>query len=240
METPILDRTESSNMNSPIKVLMTTWFPDGEDGQLRLETADKALTSWVENLKYEGKFQLHIADDGSDPNRLMSLRDRKLRWEPPVIFSHQQRHGVGASLNAGVFQAREEDALLLYLVDDWELLQPLDLTPWAKLLMEDESIGMVRLGPPHPWLTGQIIHHPDCDWYIKLDRHHFVYGHRPALYHRRFFDAYGLFKEGVSAYECERLYNENFCQQSGPDIVLALSHPWRHIESVELAGVMPG
>jgi len=46
-------------------------------------------------------------------------------------------------------------------------------------------------------------------------------------------------REDINAYECERLYNERFCQAGGPDIALALPHPWRHIESVELAGVTP-
>jgi len=227
-------------MNPPIKVVMTTWFPPGAE-QKRIRAAQTAYRSWVNNLSYEGELSLHIADDGSDENLLGRIEaGSPLLWTNNTTYSRQERRGVGASLNAGILQAVGEEALVLYLVDDWELLQPLDLTPWAKLLMTEESIGMVRLGLPHPDLTGKIIHHPDCDWYMKLDRHHFVYAHRPSLYHQRFFDAYGLFAEGVNAYECERLYNEKFCNQSGPDIVLALPHPWRHIESVELAGVVPG
>ena len=187
---------------------------------------------------------MRYEDEGWEINLLEHIQRRYAAAEktflPAYIYTQQKRHGVGASLNAGIREIREDDSLLLYLVDDWELLQPFDLTPWAKLLIEEDSIGAVRLGPPHPWLTGEIIHHPTCDWYMKLDRHHFAFAHRPALYHKRFFDAYGPFTEDVNAYECEQLYNDHFCKTGGPDIVLALPHPWKHIESVELAGVVPG
>ena len=223
----------------PIKIISTTWLPPG-DGELRWKALRDAAWSWYLHLRYDGPLSLHIADDGTTGELLGRLSLQYAGFEDNFSFSRQERCGVGASLNAGIHQVLKEEALLLYLVDDWELLRGLDLTPWAKLLEDNTSIGMVRFGPPHPDLTGQIIHHPACDWYMRLDRHHFAFSHRPALYHQRFFDAYGLFDENVNAYECERLYNERFCQATGPDIVLALPHPWRHIESVELAGITPG
>ena len=85
-------------------------------------------------------------------------------------------------------------------------------------------------------------------WGLRLDPHHFAFGHRPALYHKRFFDAYGYFEEGVSALECERLYAEHFCRerpdlfaidQPCPDIVYALSYPWVHLGEAEVGDVEP-
>jgi len=222
-----------------IKIVSTTWLPEGAEGEVRLKGLSEVVESWDHYLQYEGDISLHISDDGSTGYLADELRNVASMIPFRTSLSRQERHGVGASLNAGIRQVLQEDSLMLYLVDDWELLNAFDLTPWAKLLEEDESIGMVRLGLPHPWLTGQIIHHPACDWYMRLDRHHFAFAHRPALYHKRFFDAYGMFDEDINAYECERLYNERFCQAGGPDIALALPHPWRHIESVELAGVIP-
>ena len=99
-------------------------------------------------------------------------------------------------------------------------------------------IGMVRLGPPHPWLTGEIVH-TTIGWFIHLDRHHYAFGMRPALYWPNFLEAYGRFEEGVSAMECERLYAEKFCNTEGPDIAYALPYPWEHVGRVEVGDVVP-
>lgn len=136
-----------------------------------------------------------------------------------------------------------EGGIVGMFVDDWRLDADFDLTPWVDILLDDDPrnggpVGMVRLGPPHPWLTGTIQTFPS-GWGMRLDRHHYAFGHRPALYHPRMRDAYGPFAEDVSAFECERLYTERWCATPGPDIVLALPSPWHHVESVELAGVEP-
>jgi hypothetical protein len=60
-----------------------------------------------------------------------------------------------------------------------------------------------------------------------MNRHNLVAGIRACLYHKRFFDAYGWFEEGISAWESERLYNDHFCQTEGPESVLALPLPWK-------------
>ena len=57
--------------------------------------------------------------------------------------------------------------------------------------------------------------------------------------HKRFIDRYGPFPENCSALDCEYLYNDRFCNNQGPDIVLALPHPWYHIYGVDLSGVVP-
>lgn len=238
-------------MMPPIIVIATTYFPPGSDGALRREAAVEAMDSWALFLAPVDAWSPHMADDGSYWTNAVQTVGR-----PHMMLgfpdTRQERHGVGASLNAAIAAHPEAD-LFAYFVDDWKLTAPFDLTPWAQLLRENDDVGMVRFGPPHPDLTGRVRHFPGLtqDWALQLDRHHFAYAHRPALYHRRFFEAYGPFAEDVNAYECERLYNEKFCSAvgshykeafagaTGPDIVLALPHPWQHIESVELAGVEP-
>jgi hypothetical protein len=70
--------------------------------------------------------------------------------------------------------------------------------------------------------------------------HHFACGVRPALYHQRFTDAYGWFEERVNVFDCEMSMNQRFCNGTGPDIVLALPHPWEHIGHVEVNAALPG
>lgn len=236
----------------PIGVILTTYIPNGIAGDLRVQAILKTVKSWEDNLQYEGIFRLHHASDQIlSTNYLMSnfFEFPFLRWYGQIIStSWQDRHGVGASLNAGFKTIWDvtPDALILYAVDDWMLTEPFDLTPWARLLLEREDVGMVRLGPPHPDLTGKIEMFTSewQGWGLRLDRHHYAFGHRPALYHRRMIDDYGWFAEDCSALECERLYNEQFCSKASAgrrysDIVLALQHPWKHLDSVELADLDP-
>ncbi|MDZ4246457.1 MAG: hypothetical protein U1D67_04975, partial [Dehalococcoidia bacterium] len=195
-----------------INIVVTTYYPDSELGRMRKAAAQNVMKSW-DALVYEGHLQLIMEDDSV-------------------------RKGVGASLNRGFKRAFQTSPLAMYMVDDWMLNEYYDLDPWVKLIEEHEDIGMIRLGPPHPGLTGKIVH-DDNRWYMRLDRHDYVYGMRPALYHKRFFDAYGWFKEGVSAVECEQDYNVRFCDSRGPDIIYALPTPWEHIRTLDLGELQP-
>lgn len=224
----------------PITIITTTWAPKGEVGDRRGATARICITSWFLYLRYEGQVRLHVADDGSD-NEEFYGPEAFLPYRLPqneVSFSRQMRQGVGASLNAGIGAAMKNSPLLAYIVDDWRLMAPLDLTPWARLLLEEEYLGAIRLGPPHPDLTG-IIRHFHGTWAMVLDRHHFAFSHRPTLFHERFFQAYGLQEEGINAMECEQRYNEMFVGTPGPEIAYAISYPWDHIGQDELGDIRP-
>lgn len=232
----------------PITIVMTTYFPPGEIGARRAEAASITARSWAEHLKYDGELFLHIADDGSDRDHWMT--DLPLVRLNLLAGSRQERHGVGASLNAGFRAAfaASDDGLVLYAVDDWTLTADLDLTLWVEL-MQAWSISYLRLGPPHPDLTGKVTHWDAGGelipgiWWLELDRHHFAFAHRPALYHRSLIEWYGWFAEDVNAYECERLYSVAI--NTGPAYAvlgLALHHPWKPIAEepeLELAGIDP-
>lgn len=219
-----------------VTIVMTTWITD----ELRLRIVKETLHSWVDSLFYRGKLRLHVADDGStiewNPEEI---------WPYEISYSSQERKGVGASLNAGFKKAFEVSPLVLYAVDDWRLLEPFDITPWCVVLLNKEDVGIVRLGPPHPFLRGEIetLTTEWQGWGLRLDRYGLVVGHRPEIFHKRMIDAYGWFDEGVNAQECERLYTVRYANQPGPDIVLALPHPWfhYHLDVVpSLSGITPG
>lgn len=229
-------------MRPPVTIVMTTWAPEGNVGELRVISAKESLASWTQHLLYDGEIHLHIADDGSThdgyPQDFRPFFNTRF-GEP--TFSRQERRGVGASLNAGLRQAFERSPLAAYFVDDWALSYDVDLTPWIDLLLKDESIGMVRLGPPHPDLTGVVRHLPKIggEWGLLLDRHHYAFGHRPAIYHQRFFEFYGYFAEGVNAFVCEQDFAQSFCKISGPEIMYALPYPWKHVGRAEVGDVIP-
>lgn len=223
-----------------IVIVMSVYFPASADGIRRVAAAHDTLVSWDKYLEYEGNLRLHIADDDSELGKF----DPSLFWfrqrPDSITYSTQKRHGVGASLNAGFRAAYEYSPLVFYAVDDWSLTQPFNLTPWATLLLQREDIGMVRLGPPHPNLTGRIEHLAELGWGLKLDDYSYAYAQRPALYHRRFTDAYGWFPEDMSALECERIYAERVVSNpNAPKVMLALPHPWDHIYTVSMSDWSP-
>lgn len=225
-----------------ISIVATTYYPADASGDARLAIAEDTFASWSEHLRYDGEIGLHVADDGTDDERfamLSKIANRVTRaagWS--LIASRQQRHGVGASLNEGFAMAQLSGSLVLYAVDDWPLSARFDLTPWARMLVEQEDIGCIRLGPPHPWLTGRV-ECPPYGWILRLARHHYVDSMRPSLFHQRFWQAYGPYAEDTSAFEAERLHNLHFCATPGPDIVLALPTPFDHVNGPELGDVMP-
>jgi len=222
---------------SNIGIVVTSYAPQGEVGESRIQAYRESLETWKKNLVYDGNFFIVLEDDGSPDENFQKFIEISLAYDA-VLSKQAHRQGVGASLNRGFQAAFKNTSQALYLVDDWALDARFDITPWVELLERDDSLGMIRFGPPHPWLSGVIEHH-DGLWITRLERHHYAYGMRPAIYHKRFFDVYGEFPEKCSAMECERIFNEFFCQSSGPDIALALPHPWRIVENAELGYLNP-
>lgn len=206
----------------PVTIVMTTWFTDAQRVKVALET----LSSWDKYLIYAGKIHLHIADDGSTVGWTPDAV-----WKGMITYSRQERQGVGASLNAGFKEAFETSPVVLYMVDDWQLTQPFDITPWVRLLVEREDVGIVRLGPPHPHLKGTIMPLTEewQGWGLVLDRYGLAVGHRPELFHRRWIEYYGWHDENINAQECERLASVRYADMpDGPTIVYALPHPFFH------------
>ena len=230
----------------PITITITTYASDDLQGVQRTKAARQAWRSWATYLRYDGELRVHVADDGSERRGYNEAWWRKVQVSCPLgslTYSRQDRGGVGASLNAGWRQAIADGALALYPVDDWQLLGPLDLTPWAELILDHpEGPAGVRLGPPHPGMTGTV-EHWENRWFLRPDRHHFVFAQRPALFDPvRMTLAYGWHDEGINALECERLYNERYCgimPGAAPDVVLALLHPWDHIYTTSLSDADP-
>ncbi len=252
-------------MMPDITIVMTTYFPAGGDGDLRMETAKYTLETWAEKLLYDGDLNLVISDDGSPDGREQGLVDfatRELNWSK-VESTRQERRGVGASLNQGFEVATKRGDLVLYAVDDWSLEMELDLDPWAEVLEQDEAVGCFRLGESSPNLTwgypshwvvnyGSRTGHVFGIWFdpwasiesssVPLPEGkgpHYAWCQRPALYHPRFFEAYGKFDEMCTAVQLDWRYNNRVARTEGPKIFLALLNPWKHVGSVQLSQVQP-
>lgn len=228
-------------MNEGISIVATTYCPPGESGELRATAAIQAMDSWDRCCVSAGPVDLILADDGSDPKHWDRLCEWTKLWTRGAVHHTQGRGGVGASLNRGFGMAFEHGSdIALYAVDDWALTQPFDLDPWIRLLRERSDVGVCRLGPPHPGnvLTAEPFTGDWQGWAARLAIRGIVASHRPALWHRRMIEHYGWFDAWVNALECEAAFDARLTS-AGPAVVLALPHPWRHIDSIELADADP-
>lgn len=220
----------------PITIVVTVYRPeDQEVCDMRYEAMRRTIESWQAYLKYDGHICMHFADDSLEEKGWIYTE----RFNYGSTYSQQSRKGVGASLNVGFRQAFKLSPIVLYAVEDWSLVYDFDLTPWVQLLLEREDIGMVRLGVPHPNLTGRIEHLGELGWGLLFDDYSFTYGQRPALYHQRFYDHYGAFPENCSAIDCERRYAKRVTTMEGPKVMLALPHPWKHIDTISMSDWTP-
>jgi hypothetical protein len=208
-----------------INLVTTVYFPPDERGAIREEGFRQSLQSWYTNLMYEGNINLIVINDGPalEPYR---------EWDRGQLCLGHERNGMGGSLNVGFKTVFEHSPLVLNVLDDLLLMKSFDLTPWAQLLLEDEHFGAIRLMAPHPDTSGRITPlwktpTEEYGWGIIFDRHNLAAGLLPTLYHKRFFDAYGWFEENISAWDCEKLFNDKFCQLEGPEIVMPLPPFWK-------------
>lgn len=229
-----------------ITIVATTWLPPGKEDR-RLKDFTLAMATWWAHLKYDGVINLHVADDGTLPEwyeKLQQVVETVWRGKGSITHSQQDRHGVGASLNAGLAEAFKTSPYVLYAVDDWQLLELLDLNPWIAFMEDNEyNANMVRFFP-HPDLTGTFKHIPPYGWAVNLDRHHYVFATRPCLWHQRFFEPHlrglGWFKEDASAIEVEQDFNYRYIRQmSRHEIWLALPEVWRHMDAFSLSDLVP-
>ncbi len=184
----------------------------------RKELALREIASIKEYLDYPN-LSWHIADDGSGYDYVAALCQE---IGPDYVVSHTDTHGkgVGANMNTGMDAVLQRADLWLHLEDDWILRSPMDLKPCVQALVEHEDIGMIRLGRLTAGIEGETFPMADRMWWrMKKGSDTYVFTGNAALRHRRFFDAYGSYKEGLTPGSTELTMCDRFTKKPGPDIV---------------------
>lgn len=207
-------------MAEPITIILQTWQ--------RTDCAVRTIRAARRNLIYP-ELRWYVADDGSRPEHLDIVLSELST--PDLIGWHSVRRGYGANMNVAMDAVEQVSALFFALEDDWELRQPLDLYPYAALLMETHEVGMVRLGVLNLDVRGRTWAHGG-HVYWKLDHEPHLEGTpvftgHPSLRHRRYRDVYGSYPEGLTPGETELAYAYQFRMgpQDGPGIVWPADYP---------------
>lgn len=196
-----------------------------------------------EFFRYEGPLVYLVSDDSSPDLAAQTHQAVELRAVSYFVGPH---NGLGANLNYLHRLARDAGWFLTFQMDDdYWLNAPLDLTPHAKKLIDDPTVGVIRL----MGIAGHhyVAHLRQGYWHIRWDSPElYIASNRPHLAHSRFYVAYGLYPEGLRLGHTE----EAFCHQcrdiyrdvGGPDVVIPLDVPtesaWMHVgDSWQLKGL---
>jgi hypothetical protein len=215
-------------VTEPITIILQTFK--------RTDVALRTIVAARQYLHYPDLYW-YVADDGSPKEHVEAV----LEAAGYLAGYHSERRGYGANANAAWDAADKIGALVLFLEDDWELTAPLDLYPYAVLLMEREDIGMARLGYLNPGIRGECVAHNGA-LYWKLDREpaehwQLAFTGHPSLRHRRYRQAYGDYPTGLGPGDTELAYAYQYRVGSGPAIVWPAAYPpnglFSHIGTVK-------
>jgi len=217
----------------PVYIILTTYK--------RTEVALKTIRGIKNNLQWSNIGWI-VTDDGSPPEHMEAIK-KEIGGSYTLHIYDSAGKGVGHGMNWAINKIKELGAKLFIMCeDDWELLQPLDFKPYVRLLMEHESISMIRMGYLSYGISGELFPAVGKLWF-KLFNTGFTYtfsGHA-SLRHLRFHEQYGMYKEGL----VPGLTELSMCGQvnakpDGPVIVWPIddfgaSGPFVHIGSESLA-----
>lgn len=134
-----------------VSLVLLTYAPS--TNHPRAEYARTTLRSVLANLDVgvANRLQVHIADDGSDPDHVLQLAEiaRSSGYEP--TSTNAQRGGYGKSYNMACQALHDTTDLMLPLEDDWQLMRPLNLERAIEALTlaqkePADEIRSIRLG----------------------------------------------------------------------------------------------
>jgi hypothetical protein len=214
-------------MTEPIVAILQTFK--------RTDVALRTIAAARQYLHYPDLYW-YVADDGSPQAHVEAVLEAV-----GSLNGHTERRGYGANASAAWQSADSISALTFWLEDDWELTAPLDLYPYAALLMERDDIAMVRLGYLNPGIRGECVSHGGA-LYWKLDHEpaehwQLAFTGHPSLRHRRYRQAYGDYPTGLGPGDTELAYAYQYRTGSGPAIVWPAAYPpnglFSHIGTVK-------
>ncbi len=200
----------------------------------RLDLAIATIQSVKRDLEWPN-IGFHIADDGSGMDYIDKLKE-EIGPTYSITYTNSEGKGVARNMNLGINACLDRADLWLHLEDDWILPKPLSLEPFVRLLTEDDSIGMIRMGRLSAGITAETYGGADKVWWLmKKKSDTYVFSGNPSLRHRRFAAAYGRYSENrdLGPGQVELSYCNSFNTKPGPGIVwpgfLSVDDAYRHI-----------
>lgn len=176
----------------------------------RTEMALQTIRSTFQNLQYPKELLgWYVGDDGSGYDHIHAIKNlidqSQIKFGSGEILgfhSERMRHeGQGDTHNAGIGWNKclgichQWSDYVLWLEDDWNLDEPLDLVPYVKLLQNNEEVGICSF---RILSTGADLHTVGYDGNVYLQyerRTQYAFSGNPYLRHARYTRHYGTFAE---------------------------------------------
>jgi hypothetical protein len=189
----------------------------------RTSLAVETVRSFSMLLNYPKELrQWFIADDGSPFEHMQAIFDElKLHGETLYGYHNEkfgENYNAGLGWNRGLIQGHMISPIILFLEDDWELRVKLDISPYVRLLIEREDIGIVRLGHLAVGSKVEIVGYDGIHYLNYIKETPYAYSGNPHLRHRRFSEAYGMFMEDRNPGDMELAMDAAFAAKEGPMI----------------------
>lgn len=180
----------------------------------RTPYALKTIEGVHKNIVYAGEWLWYLAFDNETTEHFREVYEVV---SDTVIGYHCGSYGYGGAVNKAMESLNEYPVTLL-LEDDWHLSQQWDLSPYVRLLMEREDVGMMRLGHLPINLDLESYGH-NGHMYLNVKKNRqYAFSGNPHLKHRRFYDAYGLYPTGLNPGDTEIAYDSQVRSKDGPMI----------------------
>lgn len=203
----------------------------------RTKEAVETVKSTLLNLKYPPELcSWYVGDDGSpkkhmdsimrelDGHKILGYHNDRLRH---AKAEHTYNCGMGWNRALGI--CHQNSDFVLWLEDDWNLEEPLDLVPFVRLLQEREDVGVVTFRVLSTGCDVYTVGHNGIHYLQYQKTTQYAYSGNPYLRHARFTKHYGWFCEecnpGEIELKCDDVYRLD--NASGPWIWRpAAISPW--------------
>jgi hypothetical protein len=192
---------------------------------LRTEMAIRTVRGVCDYLDYPKELlSFYIADDGSPSGHVQVILDAIKESGIRLAGYHNEKFFPGTTFcgqgwNTALQKGHQNAPILLWLEDDWELRNPLDIRPYVWLLQERNDIGIVRLGCLAVGSDVKVQGFQGIHYLEYLRSTPYAYSGNPQLRHVRFSEYYGPFQIDVNPGDVELKYDAKFREMAaGPSI----------------------
>jgi len=210
----------------------------------RTEQAVRTVKSTITNLIYpKENIGWYVGDDGSAPEHMQAVLGEIEAGGHKLIGFHSEKlrhpeqedsYNAGLGWNKVLGLCHQSSDFVLWLEDDWELDEPLDLVPYVKLLQDEQEVGLCTfriLSTGAELFTvgyyGRI--------YLQYERRtQYAFSGNPYLRHARYTKKYGWFAEDRNPGLMELAQDDMYrLAMEGPRIVRPFAidqwGAWKHI-----------
>lgn len=202
----------------------------------------KTISNLMDNINYPYDVRYFVGIDGP----YESIAEPLQQTFPTVKIIRGPNRGHGANMNVLIQAAAVAGCpVMLSLDDDHWMIKPHDITPHVEKLMNDATVGAIRL----MGIAGHHYHARLDEMYWRINWSSpelYITSHRPHLKHIRFHEAFGFYPENLKL----GLTEETFCHTaqdkalsgaSVPEVLIPLENVsasgWDHVgDSYQLKG----